>query len=499
MKKFMRAFLCLILTAVMLFSSTTVAFAKTKVTPVITVHGLGANAIYENVGKNNQSEITNLGIGDIGTALLSNLDLISEVLKMMDPATKADKDKLIAQLKNLVANNPLNCDENGNVKAGQGIVNYWTDSLANHPDYWKNAVSSEPAIARQICESIGAKNVYAFNYDWRWDICKTADDLNDYIQNVKKQTGAKKVTLVGSSLGGSVLSAYIDKYKGNKDLERCVFINPAFQGVDVARAYAKDLKIDKKVVIKYLKNLGKSYDGGSKNTLISIVSAIGDVRLSHLVDSFNELLKDDAFVNRVYIEVLKPWIGNIPALWDCIPYDSFNKAVKTMSSIGFLDKNTQLYTKIKNYHSVQGRLKSNLKAIKKQGVQVAIFVGTGMQAIPITSKYTNNTDYLIDVKYASAGATAAKIGKKLTGKNAKGKYVSKDKAINAKTCALPDNTWFIKNLLHVNFRYGTKATKLVANIATGKVKSNLKSVKKKYGYTQFMKADSNQKLTNIKK
>lgn len=121
MKKFMRALLCLILTAVMLFSSTTVAFAKKTVTPVITVHGLGANAIYENVGTDKQSEITNLGIGDIGTALLSNLDLISEVLKMMDPATTADKENLLAQLKNLVSNNPLNCDENGNVRKGQGI------------------------------------------------------------------------------------------------------------------------------------------------------------------------------------------------------------------------------------------------------------------------------------------------------------------------------------------------------------------------------------------
>lgn len=499
MKKFMRAALCLILTAVMLFSSTTVAFAKNGVTPVITVHGLGANAIYENVGTDKQAEITNLGIGDISTAFLSNPELINQVLKMMDPATKADKDNLITYLKNLVSNNPLNCDENGNVKKGQGIINYWTDSLANHTDYWQNAVSAEPAIARQICESIGAKNVYAFNYDWRVDICKTADDLNDYIQLVKMQTGVRKVTLVGSSLGGSVLSAYIDKYKGNNDLERCVFVNSAFEGVDVARAYAKDLVLDKKVVMKSFKNLGNSSNGGSNNTLMTILSAAFDVRVSYFVDSLNELLKDDVFVNRVYVEVLKPWLGNIPALWECIPQNSFNKAVKTMSSIGFLDKNTQLYAKIKKYHSVQGRLKSNLKALKKQGVQVAIFVGTGMPGIPVTSKHTNYTDTLIDAKYASAGAKVAKYGKKLSGKNAKGKYVSKDRTINAKTCALPDNTWFIKNLRHVNFRYNTKATKLVANIATGKVKSNLKSVKKKYGYTQFMKVDSNQKLTNIKK
>lgn len=499
MKKVIKSIICVMLTFVMLFTSTSVAFANNNVTPVILVHGLGANPIYQNVGTKDESEIANLGIGDITGALLSNLDLISEVLKMLDPDQPNDKDKLIANLKSLVGNTPLNCDANGDVLAGQGINNYWTDSLANHPAYWQEAVSSEEGIAHQLCATIGPENVYAFNYDWRQDICKTADDLNAYVQMVKQNTGSQKVTIIGCSLGGSVLATYVDAYRTNNDLDRCVFVNAAFQGVDVARAYAKDLTINKKVVLKYLDILAQSYDGGSKSTVINIAKAIGDIRLSHLVDYIAVLMKDDAFVNRLYVEDIKPWIGNIPSLWECIPYNSFDKAVSEMSAIGFLDVNSGLYTKITRYHQVQGRLKNNLKALKKSGVQVAIFAGSGSQGIPITSKYSNNTDYLIDTKYASAGATVAKYGKKLAGKKAKGKYVSKDKAINAKTCALPDNTWFIQDLLHMNFRYNTKATKLVVNLATGKVKCSVKSVKKKYKYTQFLKADENQKLKNIKK
>ena len=114
--------------------------------------------------------------------------------------------------------------------------------------------------------------------------------------------------------------------------------------------------------------------------------------------------------------------------------------------------------------------------------------------IPITSKVNNQTDALIDTKYASAGATVAKYGKKL---KAKGKYVSGDKVINAKTCALPDNTWFLNGIQHMRFYYGSDATKLVANIACGKVKANVKAVKKKYKKGQFLK-EVNRKLVNVK-
>lgn len=494
MKKFFKAISCLVLSFIMALSCTSVAFAKERVTPVILVHGLGANAIYENVGTENQTEIQNLGLGDIASGIFSNTDIVFEVLKMLDPARKTDPDTLIRSLANFVGTSDLNCDKNGNIKKGQGIDNYWTDSLQNHKSYWQNAHSAEPAIARQLCKSIGAKNVYLFNYDWRQDICATAKKLNSYIKTIKKNTGAKKVSLVGCSLGGSVLSAYIDAYKNNKDLSRCIFVNPAFQGVDVARAYALDITFKKSDIMNYLRCMETVYDNGSQKTLFRILGAAFDVRIGYACDYMTSFVKNKKNVKKMFNKVLKPWLGNITALWECIPYDSYDKAVKEMSKIGFLDKKSGVYKKIQKYHGVQGRLSKNLKAIKKQGVQVAVLANYGQMGIPLTSKASNQTDSLIDTKYASAGATTAKYGKKLS---AKGKYVSGDKAINAKTCVLPDNTWFIRNLGHVDFIYGTAATKLVANLAVGKVKCNLKAVKKKYKYSQFVHADKNQKLTNV--
>ena len=483
------------LTLVMLLSIATTAFAKTNVTPVILVHGLGANPVYENVGTENESEIENLGLGNIVEGILTNNEAVNEVLKMLDPERKTNVDKLVGALANIIGDdNPINCTKNGNVKKGQGVNNYWTTPLSKHKDYWQNAEVAEAAIARQLCKTVGAKNVYCFNYDWRQDICMTAKQLNKYIKMVKKQTKAKKVSLVGCSLGGAVLSAYFDAYKNQKDVSRAVFANPAMCGVDVTRAYALDLKINKNSVLAYLKCMETAFDGGSMQGLFKAVSVLGDVRVGYAADYLSSFVKNKKNVKKLYMQVVKPWIGNIPSLWECIPYDSYDKAVKEMSKMGFLDKKSGLYKKIKKYHAVQGRFAKNIKAVKKQGVQVAIFASYGTMGIPLTSKVNNQTDALIDTYRASAGATVADYGKKL---KASGKYISGDKAINAKTCVLKDNTWFLKNIQHMRFYYNSDATKLVANIACGKVKANIKAVKKKYKKGQFVEEVEGRKLKNV--
>ena len=494
MKKTLKKSLCFLLTLVMLLSIATTAFAKTNKTPVILVHGLGANPVYENIGTEDQAEIENLGLGDIASTIFQNKAIINEVVKMLDPDRKTNRKKLIDSLAKVIGkDNAINCTKNGNIKKGQGVINYWTTPLSKHKDYWQNADVAEAAIARQLCKTNGAKNVYCFNYDWRQDVCKTAKDLNKYIKIIKKNTGAKKVSVIGCSLGGAVLSAYIDAYAKQKDLKTAVFVNPAIGGVDVARAFALDLTINRKSVLNYLKCMETAFNGGELQGLFKAAGIFGDVRIGYLADYLSTFVKNKKSVKQLYMKVLKPWIGNIPSLWECVPYDSFDAAVNKMSKMGFLDKKSGLYKKIKKYHGVQGRFNKNIKALKKSGVEVAIFASYGTMGIPLTSKVNNQTDALIDTKYASAGATVANYGKKL---KASGKYVSNDKAINAKTCALPNNTWFLKDVQHMRFYFGSDATKLVANIACGNVKANIKAVKKKYKKGQFL-AEVNRKLVTV--
>ena len=191
---------------------------------------------------------------------------------------------------------------------------------------------------------------------------------------------------------------------------------------------------------------------------------------------------------------MKPWLANCPTPWECIPYSEFKACTDKMESMGILNKKSGLYKKIARYHKIQGRFNSNLKWVKNHGADVVIIANYGTKGLPLTSKKNNQTDMVIDTKYASVGATAAQFGKKV---KKGGKYVSPDRAINAATCVLPDNTWFFKNVTHGIFRYDSGATKFIAKLIAHKGKCTVKSAKKKYGYSQFVKADNNQNIKNV--
>lgn len=496
MKKRVLKIMCVMLAFVLVFAQSSIAFAKNKVTPVILVHGVGSNPVYENVFTENESEIKTLGLGEI-TDLLTADNVLSEAVKLLTDYQNCDFNALCTALGNYVQGNPFNLDKDGNPLAGQGVNNYWETPMSMHKDFWKSADISERGLIRQICKVNGSKNVYAFNYDWRVDARQSAKQLNKMIKAVKKRTGAKKVALVGCSFGGAVLSAYMDAYKKQNDVTRYLFVNPAINGVDVTRMYAGDIKITKKGVLKYLNGMQGANPGSTQETIMKVVKAVGDVRVAVAAENFAKISKSEKNKRILVQKVIKPWFGNVVGLWECIPYDVFNSAVKYCSSVGMLDKNSGVYKKIKAYHKVQGHFRKNVKYVKKHGAQVAIVANYGEPGIPVTSKANNHIDGLIDTKRASGGAIVANYGKKLKGKNAKGKYVSPDKVINAKTCVTPNSTWFIKDIQHMQFRIGTKATKFIANLACGKVKYNIKAVKKKYKYSQFIQADKDQNLSNV--
>ena len=486
-------FLCVILAFVMVFSSVSVAFAKEKVTPVIVMHGLGGSDIFNNINTDSESKIPQYGLDVSG--MVQNEVLMQEAIKLLDNGRKVNYNKLFTELGNVLGSTGFNCTADGDAQPGQGIYGEWTDSLKNHPEYLTLRDFSINTVTRQICDMVGAKNVYAFNYDWRLDSCENAKKLRKLVVKVKKKTGAKKVTIVGFSLGGTVVSAYMDAYKKKGDVARYVLLSGAQEGVDVARLMRMDLKIDKKSVLVYLKHLETAFEGGAQLKAFRAVNALGDERIGIAVNKLNkEVAQNPARKKQFYLKVMKPWLANCPSPWECIPYSEFDACVKQMSKIGILDKKSGLYKKILHYHKVQGRFRSNVKYVKKHGAEVIVIANYGTRGIPLTSKKNNHTDMVIDTKYASCGATVAQYGKKL---KKSGKYVSRDKVIDASTCAVPDSTWFIKSMTHGMIRYNTPATKFIAKLVTNKSKENIKSVKKKYGYGQFIKADKDQNIRNL--
>lgn len=492
MKKAVKSIFCSLLAMLMVLSCTTVAFAKNDVTPVIVVHGVGGSPLYKNIGTDEEAPVASFSIANLVTVYN---DLIKTVLNAT-AGNPVDADDLIDEISDYMQEYiDLACDEDGKPTNNSGIKNYYTDSMANHPDYISGEGSSEPAITHQIADKIGAKNVFAFNYDWRLDVCTTAKKLSTFVDEVKKQTGKSKVTIVGCSEGSAVLSAYIDAYKSKNDIKRAVFLNGAQWGVSVTKLYAQDIHIDSDVVLNYLYDFLNTFNNKDFDiSKLSFLTYTMSDSIVSLCDLLNEIADSPKLLKRLYLDVLEPVLGHIPVMWEFIPYDDFDDAVSKMSKIGFLDKKSGMYKQIKKYHGVQGRLKSNLLELKKKGVDIALISNYGIPNYPVISDYDNQTDSLIDTKYTSLGATTAPFGKTL---DAKGKYVSPDKEIDASTCVLPDNTWFVKGVRHVDFWYNTEISKFIAEIITTNKKLSISSVKKETGHGQFTGADKEQKIIAV--
>lgn len=490
MKKYFKAILCFALALVMLLSSVSIAFAKNSTTPVVMIHGMGGSGLYHNPNTDEELPVEGFNIASIlGSGGL--LTMLLQAASGNGGSPEAIIDAIADFMSPYV---DIACDENGNTTNNVGIKNYWTDSLANHPGYIEDPSSHEPAIAKQICNVIGAENVFAFNYDWRLDACENAQKLNTFIDGVKAQTGKSKVTIVSASEGTIVAAAYIDAYKDKNDIERLVFVNGAFNGVNVTKVLKKDFIFDQEIIMDFLRAFTLNYKSPDTNlTGIKFLIAFMEDYVGNLCDYLNDVVEEPELVDKVYNDVLAP-LGTLPAMWEFLPYNDFYDAVDAMSDIGFLDTSSGLYDKIVRYHYVQGRLESNLKELKNKGVDIAIIANYGLPGIPVTSAYAKQTDYLIDTELASVGATVADFEKTL---DANGKYVSADGIIDASTCLFPDNTWFVKAVRHVDFWYDSEATKFLATLATTSTPLDIDNIEKETGVGQFIGTNSEQGIIPV--
>lgn len=493
MKKFLSVFLSL----VMLLCSVSVfglAYAEEKaaadVTPVVIVPGVGSSSLYLHPNTPEQSGVFSVDGGFVNE--LAKTHLVADTLGVLggrNVSAEIWTNKLSSIIEPFTV---LNYDSNGEKRADIGIDCYWTDSLENHPDYLESRNTAEPAVCKAVCDRIGAENVWLFNYDFREDVMKDADQLAEFIDGVKEQSGRDRVTLVGCSLGTSVLSAYIDAYSDRDDIERAIFLDGAMQGVSMAKLFKGDMVIDESVITKYISLLASDYKGTAADfSAIAKVFDVFDGTVGNLVGFLQEVTNEEN-IGRFYTRVLLPIVGNIPSLWECIPYDDFDECFQYATDLGWLDENSGLAQIITEYHGVQGRLEDNLNKLKGKGAEVAIVCGYGLPGIPVTSAYENQSDMLIDTCYASFGATVSPAGDTIEGAD------SADGMIDSSTCKFRENTWFLRGVQHMEFVYATDMNDFFGDICTTDVSLNINDINKAYGYTQYMALqDGGTELANV--
>lgn len=417
----MKKYLSIFLSVVILFSIATTAFAKTDKTevPIIEVYGFGRTNLIMDKGEETEASIF----------MPETDNLVPAICKLIIPL-----------MMYLVTGNSHHFAQ-ALVSVGSDLLEPLRFNDDGEPVYDNISLEEEPGGL-------------AFRYDWRYDVMDTAKKLDEYIQQVKAEKGCDKVALMPESMGGAVTAAYLYQF-GYDDVQSVIFRSSAMEGITLmGELFTRQLDVSTESVLGYINGflLGSSTKDVVTRGLINV---LGNLPVSFIAKFLNGFFADEK--DYVYDECLCDLFGNIPGIWTFVPDEYYEDAKASMLDT---TKNAALIKKLDVYHKqVRPNIVPMLKEMQADGVKVAIISHYGLYGVPIVPEDTYQSDFLVDTRFTSIGATCSEIGGTL-GKNYVQKvndghdHLSADGQIDASTCALPENTWFIKGMVHTWYNDG---------------------------------------------
>ena len=337
-------------------------------------------------------------------------------------------------------------------------------------------LTEEGKLSKALYEELGDDHVYFFTYDWTGNPVQIVKDLKNFIEEVKKQSGHDKVSINAESMGGAITSLYI-KTHGYNDIENLVMANSAFNGLEMlGQLFTGNVNIDGEA-LTYL--LTQELLGNAEYAELVPYLPL----FEQLVPVVNQLMQNEAVKAMIYSRIFVPVFGYMPSFWCLIPSYRFDDAKDYMFGAddeGWGEKRANAGSKLLSIvNDVRAASMNTDKAVRDMvGYSYTItlpFIGEQtIEVDPAINSYANVTNYnrfiapvtdsanwnsdgVIEVYNTSGWATAADMGYTLGEGYIQAElkdvanYVSPDNVIDASTCQAPDNTWFIKNLGHVQY------------------------------------------------
>lgn len=427
--------------------------------PTIYVTGIASRDIYKNIDTAQEAVMFPPSLQTIKTALTP--DTLVDFAKFAVTGNwDYAADALIPVANNILED--FGCNPDGIPKAGTGIKWSYPTYPIHTPDY-----------------------IPGFYYDWREDPIVLAAELHDYIEYVCAVTGHEKVNLIAYSMGSICTMTYLERY-GYDRVEGLLLSAAALNGVSCAgEPYTGNIKFDPAGIVRYVDSMITHDEQGNLiMSLLKLLEKAGVIKsLAHITDNIIKHLED-----RVYAEVLTPLFGTSLGMWSLIPDEYYEQAKDLLLP----DKQmyAELIAKADDYHyNVQTRNEEILNGAIERGIKFGILVKYNLQGFPVGNNVNNSTDTVIDVKYASFGATAAPLGETLgegytqavdCGHN----HISPDNKIDASTGTYPEHTWFVRDFIHM--RTARDYNELIAYILFSQEQVTVFS---NPNYPQFLKLD----------
>ena len=481
MKKLIALLLAVILTVTMLAPAASAVSATS--TPIVILRGDGVPIVTRDEN-GNETEVWPMGTSDfdgkIGeTAKNILIPFLTEglLLDKWDNYYKVCYEELSPIMENVVL------DNNGEPRDNSGLAS--TDVKTNQTNCKKD---------RRGQVKYGATD-YTFYYDWRLSPYsvpteakgtgkRIVDLLHDYIKEVSKANGNRKVTLAGNCLGGSYVLAYLEEY-GDAGLLKNVFFNSTVGNSTsiLTDVFCGDIKVD----AKGLQRFADEYIDGDADTLAGLLDTAPAINtlITTTLDLFVQLgLVDklggaiDSIYQKVY-EVLVPMLviafyGTMPGYWTMIEPERLDEALNFVFGPEGSEYRTEyagVIEKIEDYFNQTGYHKEEIiKACQEMGIRFGATAKYGVQMYPFVESQNQLSDEMVDLYHSSFGATVAKtvydvlptdhIDAAIAAGNEK--YISPDKQIDASTSLFKDTVWFEKNMPHDAWDYDYKVIEAFA-------------------------------------
>ena len=288
--------------------------------------------------------------------------------------------------------------------------------------------------------------IYLSTFQLIGDPHESARELKDFIAMVKKQTGCTKVNLVPISLGGTIMTSYLqlvqEEYNGDfSDINKIINIVACLNGTDLfsdffAREWnlADEFLYDEYIDLIVEANGMEPYMGGLIKILLKIIPKPA---LYAILSGAIEGLLDTMFVN-------------CPQFWAMVTkerYEGLADRYLVGEEYAALRKETDWF------QNARMSLVDNLNYVKDNyGVVTYTVSAYGLQFTDgeynffgiAGSSATTNSDGIINISSASLGASYVVPGAKY--ENAV--MPSPDGELDISTCAFPETTWFFDNQHH---------------------------------------------------
>lgn len=288
-------------------------------------------------------------------------------------------------------------------------------------------------------------HLYYFTYNSFGNHIDLVNELYDYIQMVKEQTGHDKINIVPISQGGTLASALFEYHPEiMDDLHKVLFIVPALDGSTIIGDVfnGRISFLDKEYVFNgFFENLG-----------------LLDENTAHLVEILARILPDEVLMtalNAAVDTLVEKIMIRSTSMWALCPSGDYPTAAeKYLSSPEMADIKAQTY----KYYQAQLHRFDNIQKLQEKGVQVFCVAEYDYPLINVGETWdSQNADYIIQLDSTSLGAYAANVGETLPEdyvqkntycSNPEHNHISPDRVVDASAGLLADTTFYFDNQRH---------------------------------------------------